>query len=96
MCDVGSIQLQLHTRPIHLINTALNSALRAYGPGRESAEIMMEADWDEVSRIAVPPPSPHVLPTIATAIAFDDLQELLWAGNEYVSIRCLNAPYTKC
>lgn len=46
----------------------------------------MEADWDEVSRIPVPPPNPHVLPTIATTIAFDDLQELLWAGNEFVSL----------
>ena len=44
----------------------------------------MEADWDELSRIPVPPPSPHGMPTIATAIAFDDVMELLWAGNEYV------------
>jgi hypothetical protein len=47
----------------------------------------MEADWDELSRIAMPPPSAHALPTVATTIAFDDVMELLWTGNEYVSIR---------
>ena len=51
----------------------------------------MEGDWDEISRSVVPPPSPHDLPTIATTIAFDDIQELLWAGNEYVG--SLNSAY---
>lgn len=45
----------------------------------------MEADWDELSHIPVPPPGPHALPTIATTIAFDDVMELLWVGNEFVS-----------
>lgn len=44
----------------------------------------MEADWDELARIPVPPPGAHALPTIATTVAFDDVMELLWTGNEYV------------
>ena len=53
----------------------------------------MEADWDELSRIQVPPPSPHGMPTIATAIAFDDVMELLWAGNEYVRSSIVEVDY---
>ena len=46
----------------------------------------MEADWVELSRIAVPPPGGlQPLATPATAIAFDNEQELLWVGNEQVS-----------
>ncbi|OJJ45508.1 hypothetical protein ASPZODRAFT_134188 [Penicilliopsis zonata CBS 506.65] len=52
----------------------------------------MEADWDELSRIPVPPPNPHGLPTIATTLAFDDVQELLWVGNEYGRIVSFYGP----
>lgn len=46
----------------------------------------MEADWDEISRMVVPPSGLHMLPTPASTIAFDDSQELLWVGNDQVSL----------
>jgi hypothetical protein len=46
----------------------------------------MEADWDEITRIAVPSSGLHAIPSPASAIAFDDLQELLWVGNDQVSV----------
>ncbi|KAJ5899587.1 hypothetical protein N7495_004331 [Penicillium taxi] len=52
----------------------------------------MEADWDELSRIPLPPSSPHSMPSVATAVAFDDMQELLWTGNEYGRISSFHGP----
>lgn len=47
----------------------------------------MDADWDEITRIAVPTSGPLTLqPPPATALAFDDLQELLWIGTDQVSL----------
>lgn len=48
----------------------------------------MEADWNEITRIAIPNVSGgHNLgqPSPATAITFDDQQELLWVGTDQVS-----------
>ncbi|KAF2149383.1 cysteine proteinase [Myriangium duriaei CBS 260.36] len=49
----------------------------------------MEADWDEVSRALLPPPAPNALNTVATAITFDNSQELLWTGNEFGRVTSL-------
>ncbi|KAG7286596.1 poly(A)-specific ribonuclease [Staphylotrichum longicolle] len=42
----------------------------------------MDADWDEVTRIAFPAPGTNDYPRPATALAFDTIAELLWAGND--------------
>ena len=43
----------------------------------------MAADWDEIARIAVPSSSGnlHQIPSPATAVIFDETQELIWLGN---------------
>ncbi|KAF2858667.1 hypothetical protein K470DRAFT_259573 [Piedraia hortae CBS 480.64] len=43
----------------------------------------MEVDWTELGRITLPGPSPGAPPTAVTTFAFDSLNELLWAGNDY-------------
>ena len=40
----------------------------------------------QLHRIIVPPPDITSEPTPATTVAFDTQQELLWVGNEYVSV----------
>ncbi|KAK4242788.1 ubiquitin carboxyl-terminal hydrolase-domain-containing protein [Achaetomium macrosporum] len=42
----------------------------------------MDADWDEVTRIAFPAPGTNDFPRPATTLAFDTSAELLWAGND--------------
>ncbi|KAL3422025.1 PAB-dependent poly(A)-specific ribonuclease subunit PAN2 [Phlyctema vagabunda] len=43
----------------------------------------MDADWEEVARLALPPPGIHAVPTPIETASFDTHQELLWAGNGY-------------
>ena len=53
----------------------------------------MEADWDEITRIAVPPSGGlQGLSGPATAIAFDDQQELLWVGNDQGRVTSFHGP----
>ncbi|KAI9702842.1 MAG: poly(A)-specific ribonuclease [Candelina mexicana] len=52
----------------------------------------MEADWDEIGRIGLPPPGVRAVPTPVSAMAFDTKQELFWAGNEYGRITSFYGP----
>jgi PAB-dependent poly(A)-specific ribonuclease subunit 2 len=38
----------------------------------------------QVVRIRFPPPGVQAMPTPVTTMAFDNSQELLWTGNDYV------------
>ncbi|KAL2021290.1 hypothetical protein VTK56DRAFT_7369 [Thermocarpiscus australiensis] len=42
----------------------------------------MDADWDEVTRIAFPAPGSNDYPRPATTVAFDTVAELLWTGSD--------------
>ncbi|XTI82352.1 PAB-dependent poly(A)-specific ribonuclease subunit PAN2 [Cenococcum geophilum] len=52
----------------------------------------MEADWDEVAIIQLPPPGPHNAPTPVTTFAFDTSQELLWIGNDFGRVMSFYGP----
>jgi hypothetical protein len=41
---------------------------------------------EQVQRVQHPGPGVNALPTPVTALAFDTQQDLLWAGNQYVSV----------
>ena len=46
----------------------------------------MEADWVEIARVPHLGPTPTAASSPVTTFAFDTEQELLWTGNEYVSL----------
>ncbi|KAI9054308.1 hypothetical protein LZ554_001476 [Drepanopeziza brunnea f. sp. 'monogermtubi'] len=43
----------------------------------------MDGEWEEVGRLLLPPPGPQVPSTPLSTFAFDNSQELLWAGNQF-------------
>lgn len=51
----------------------------SYSPRRECTNILTV----QVSRLLLPPPGPHAVSTPVATFAFDNTQELLWAGNEF-------------
>ena len=51
----------------------------------------MEADWDELALVQLPPPGPHHAATPIATLAFDTSQELLWTGNNHVRAHTLPA-----
>ncbi|KAI5288331.1 poly(A)-specific ribonuclease [Ascosphaera aggregata] len=52
----------------------------------------MDPDWDEISSVPVPHPAGHPMPTVASTIAFDPQQELVWVGNDFGRICSFYGP----
>ncbi|KAL7770324.1 hypothetical protein CFE70_000257 [Pyrenophora teres f. teres 0-1] len=46
--------------------------------------VIMEADWDELAIVQLPPPGPHLPAVPISTFAFDTTQELLWTGNNHL------------
>jgi hypothetical protein len=46
----------------------------------------------QVARLALPPPGPRSVPTPVSTMAFDTVQELFWAGNDYVCRLSFKSP----
>ncbi|KAF2635376.1 hypothetical protein P280DRAFT_411570 [Massarina eburnea CBS 473.64] len=52
----------------------------------------MEADWDELAIVQLPPPGLHHPATPVATLAFDTSQELLWSGNDYGRVTSFYGP----
>ncbi|KAJ4295515.1 poly(A)-specific ribonuclease [Kalmusia sp. IMI 367209] len=52
----------------------------------------MEADWDELAIVQLPPHGAHQPATPVATFAFDTLQELLWTSNNYGRITSFYGP----
>lgn len=74
--NTRSVPLQISSLGVKPIFDALND--------NRDTIFLTRLTSKQVARVPLPPPGLHALPTPVSTFAFDTLQELLWAGNDYV------------